>query len=265
MKKRLSTLILLFVCLVSCFVTYKLTKKIYNIKICGAETRSSQLANKYLCGLNGIEIGGAKHNSFKLNDIKNCDKIGAYTNIDFNIEQSDKWGPCHTDVNLIANGDDLPFKNNTLDYVVSSHMIEHSFDPIKTVNEWLRVIKPGGYIFMIIPHKERTLDINRNITTVDELIKRHNGTLNITNYGIKDVKMIDNKKVGKALESEIQFILNKKNIENLSIIKEDDHHHWSVWDTKAFLDLAKTNKWNVVDYRDVDDKAGNGFTIVIKK
>jgi len=41
----------------------------------------------------------------------------------------------------IALGDELPFKDSSLDYVLSSHVIEHFFNPIKALLEWNRVIK----------------------------------------------------------------------------------------------------------------------------
>ena len=45
---------------------------------------------------------------------------------------------------------------------------------------------------------------------------------------------------------------------------DDGYKHHSVWDTKSFLELCKYLNFNVVDYMDVDDKVGNGFTVVIK-
>lgn len=50
---------------------------------------------------------------------------------------------------------DLPFKDSTLDYVYSSHLLEDfaHWDPILT--EWLRVLKPGGHLIIMVPDKER--------------------------------------------------------------------------------------------------------------
>jgi len=50
-----------------------------------------------------------------------------------------------------ASGDDLPFKTNELDYVVSRHNLEHYIDVVKTLQEWRRVLKPGGVMAMIVP------------------------------------------------------------------------------------------------------------------
>ena len=46
---------------------------------------------------------------------------------------------------------------------------------------------------------------------------------------------------------------------------EDDHHHWSVWRTEDFVDLVKHFKFSIVEVQDVDDKYGNGFTVVLQK
>ena len=45
----------------------------------------------------------------------------------------------------------------------------------------------------------------------------------------------------------------------------DDHHHWSAWRTGDFVELVKRLKFNIVAIQDVDDKVGNGFTVVVRK
>tara|TARA_Y100000590_G_scaffold468958_1_gene654071 strand:- start:16391 stop:16738 length:348 start_codon:yes stop_codon:yes gene_type:complete len=77
-------------------------------------------------------------------------------------------------VDIVAPGDELPFDNNSIDIVLASHVIEHFFDPIKTLKEWKRVARQ--YIFLIVPHKERTSDHDKLLTTLQELIDRHNRT-----------------------------------------------------------------------------------------
>lgn len=183
----------------------------------------SALAHHYLNGLWGLEIGGSAHNSFRLNTL-NVDYTDDYSTC-FKQEEIRACGS-YMKVDIVAPGDDLPFKDNTVDFVISSHVIEHFYDPIKAVEEWLRVVKPGGFVYIIAPHKERTFDRDRPRTTIAELIERHK-------YPIDP-----------AL---------------------DDHHHWSVWITADFLEFCRHFNWRVVDYQDVDDKVGNGFAIVIQK
>jgi SAM-dependent methyltransferase len=56
-------------------------------------------------------------------------------------------------------GDDayvnLPFKNETLDYLVSSHLIEDYLDWQPLLKEWTRVLKVGGNLILMAPEKQR--------------------------------------------------------------------------------------------------------------
>src|ERR1700691_3165500 len=52
-----------------------------------------------------------------------------------------------------AKADDLSlFATHSLDYVYSSHLLEHLNEPVKALKEWWRVIKPKGYLVLYLPH-----------------------------------------------------------------------------------------------------------------
>ena len=80
---------------------------------------------------------------------------------------------------------------------------------------------------LIIPHKERTYDKDRDRMTLNELINRHN----------------------QIIKTEEQ---------------STDKHH-SVWITEDVLELCKYLKMNVIEYHDIDDCRHDGFIIVIQK
>ena len=48
---------------------------------------------------------------------------------------------------------DIPFPENTFDYVVSSEVIEHTPEPFKALSEIYRVLKPGGVMVISTPNK----------------------------------------------------------------------------------------------------------------
>jgi ubiquinone/menaquinone biosynthesis C-methylase UbiE len=51
-----------------------------------------------------------------------------------------------------ASGDNLHiFGDGELDYVIARHNLEHYVDPLKTLLEWRRVLKPGGVIGLVLP------------------------------------------------------------------------------------------------------------------
>lgn len=50
-------------------------------------------------------------------------------------------------------GKKIPLADNIVDFVFSSHVLEHIEDWQEAFREWLRVTKIGGYIIIIVPHQ----------------------------------------------------------------------------------------------------------------
>ncbi len=57
------------------------------------------------------------------------------------------------------------------DFVIANHVFEHCENPILTVKNWLRVLKPGGIIFAAIPDKEQCFDRKRKVTSLTHLLR----------------------------------------------------------------------------------------------
>jgi len=281
MPIRKSLLVVLFATLTCvtallAFINLELRKSLDGVKSASAveagkpkchKYRLSQLANQYLENLHGVEIGASTQNSFGLK---------RSINIDFSDEQGGLWQDKACEpavVNIVAFGDDLPFKDGTLDYVLSSHVIEHFFDPVKALREWHRVIKRGGYIFIIAPHMDRTFDRHRDATTVSELIDRSTGKIKIANYA-KPLNQQALEGTGKEHLGPFSEVLPQQLFrgegtfrlkQGWAYYETDDHHHWSAWRTGDFVELVKRLNLNIVALQDIDDKVGNGFTVVIRK
>lgn len=45
----------------------------------------------------------------------------------------------------------LPFDNNTFERLIASHVLEHLPFPRLVIQEWVRVLKPGGVLSLILP------------------------------------------------------------------------------------------------------------------
>lgn len=64
-------------------------------------------------------------------------------------------------VNHVSEAYPLTFEDNTFDLVYSSHVLEH-FEKNQTqdiVNEWVRILKPGGIIRLSVPSLENLIKI----------------------------------------------------------------------------------------------------------
>ncbi len=55
-------------------------------------------------------------------------------------------------------------------FVLASHIIEHTANPLAALLEWKRVLKVGGILLMIAPDKDKTFDHHRTITSMEHLI-----------------------------------------------------------------------------------------------
>lgn len=54
-----------------------------------------------------------------------------------------------------ASIDELPMvQDEVADMIISRHSLEHMKDTVKTLNEWRRILKPGGKIIIILPDHE---------------------------------------------------------------------------------------------------------------
>jgi SAM-dependent methyltransferase len=63
----------------------------------------------------------------------------------------------------------------TYEFVLSSHMIEHTANPLGAMEAWRRVLKPRGTLILLVPDKERTFDNLRATTTLEHLIADYQG------------------------------------------------------------------------------------------
>jgi SAM-dependent methyltransferase len=57
------------------------------------------------------------------------------------------------------------------DFVLSSHAIEHCANPLRALGEWSRVLKPGGLLALIAPHRDGAFDHRRPLTTLAHLVE----------------------------------------------------------------------------------------------
>lgn len=219
-----------------------------NYKSNSVKFQESKLAHKYLDGLSGIEIGGSAHNPFGLNT-RNVDYCPDMTTV-FKQAELRLCGEA-LPIDIVAYGDDLPLNDKSVDFVISSHVIEHIFDPIKALREWARVVRPGGYIFTIAPITEYVPGEDRPTTPFDELLKRNQGIIRESEIlqRIKDRRFDDG-------------ILGEDIING--ILYDTKHGHWTVFDMPLFENICKYLELSIIEKQNPDDKVGNGFTTIIK-
>lgn len=72
---------------------------------------------------------------------------------------------------IIADAESLEgVPDKTYDFLVSAHVIEHMRSPIRSIEQWCRVLKDGGMLYLIVPDKRAIFDRQRVRTTLEHLI-----------------------------------------------------------------------------------------------
>lgn len=218
----------------------------------------SKLAHDLLDGLKGISIGDSAHNAFGLDTI-NVDRI-SHTDPAFKPYADEQIRLCGEvmPVDVVAPGDKLPFPDKSYDFVISSHVIEHFYDPIGAIKEWMRVAR--RYIYIICPQRDALeSDRDKPLTPLSEHVSRH---------------IPLSAEVSRLLEIESHPLSSLDKITSEGFIpgKPDTDEHHSRWTTQGFIQMCWWifaqewgKDWEVCKAQDRDDKVGNGFCVVLGK
>jgi SAM-dependent methyltransferase len=61
-------------------------------------------------------------------------------------------------------------RDASYDFLIAAHVIEHMKNPLSSLEQWCRVLKDGGLIYMIVPDKRATFDKHRVRTSVPHMV-----------------------------------------------------------------------------------------------
>jgi SAM-dependent methyltransferase len=98
--------------------------------------RDARFATRYFRG-NGIDVGGG------------IDSLALYLEFFPLVHRLAVYDQAQGDAQLLDNVADASF-----DFLYSSHCLEHLRDPAEALNNWLRVVKPGGHLVVQVPDED---------------------------------------------------------------------------------------------------------------
>jgi SAM-dependent methyltransferase len=77
-------------------------------------------------------------------------------------------------VSVLGSAEDLSaFADNSLDFVIANHLLEHLEDPIRGLKEFDRVLRQDGVLYLALPDPRVSFDKARQLTTVEHLLDEH--------------------------------------------------------------------------------------------
>ncbi|HEY6899678.1 MAG TPA: methyltransferase domain-containing protein [Puia sp.] len=182
----------------------------------------------------GIEIGGLNY-PLPVRpgvSVKYLDRISAedHLNVLDEFERKDI-----VTVDIIDDGETLAtVPDNSQDFIIANHFIEHTRNPILAIQNAIRTLKPGGVFFMAVPDKRYTFDVHRQVTTVEHLLRDYNEGPDWSeeDHYFDFVSKTD-KSDGCKNDDDIRRVIRELKESNFSI-------HYHVWDHHAMLGLLMT-------------------------
>jgi hypothetical protein len=146
---------------------------------------SLQTAQKIVAGKAGFEIGGPSRVFSDLgllplydtaSRIDNCN-FGDHTIWEGVLEEGQEFryrnGPVLGTQYIRDAVDLVGIRSSRYDFILSAYMIQHSANPLRALHEWMRILREGGSMILLVPHKERTFDRRRPLTSLEHLIDDH--------------------------------------------------------------------------------------------
>lgn len=132
-----------------------------------------------LRGKHGIEIGGPT--KLFRRDLPIYKVVGGLDGVNFAADtvwegqltegRTYRYLPGRVGRQFILDATDLSsLPERSYDFVVSSNNLEHIANPLRALNEWRRLLKPGGHLLLVLPRKESNFDHRREITPFAHLL-----------------------------------------------------------------------------------------------
>jgi len=131
-----------------------------------------ELADEFFRG-SGIEIG-ALHLPMALPDDASVRYVDRMTVPDLRAHYPELEGAALAPVDIVDDGELLStIDDESVDFVIANHFLEHCEDPIRTIETHLGKLRPGGVLFYAVPDQRYTFDFRRPATPLSHVVADH--------------------------------------------------------------------------------------------
>jgi len=210
------------------------------------------IAEQFLRGA-GIEIG-ALHQPLEVPSTASVRYVDRMSLADLTNQYPDLKTADLVDVDVVDDGEQLTtFLDASLDFVIANHFIEHCADPVGTIENFLRVVKPGGIIYLAIPDMRFTFDRDRNPTSKEHLLRdyREGPQWSRNDHFSEWVRLVDKVQGEEAIQQAIQRSLEM-----------DYSIHFHCWTQAGMMELMAMLKEELRFRFDVDLFFKNGIECI---
>lgn len=136
------------------------------------ELRRWRLARRYLRG-EGLEIG-ALHFPLRVPSGAKVRYVDRMDVADLHAHYPELPVEKLVAVDVIDDGEKLDSQADaSADFLIANHFIEHTEDPLAALASHLRVLRPGGILYLAVPDRRRTFDEHREPTPLAHIVADH--------------------------------------------------------------------------------------------
>lgn len=170
-----------------------LRKSAFNLSM--VQLKTPPTLNVWIQNKTGFEIGGPSHFTWAplgVYDVAtqiDISNYAAYTMWDRGLADGSqfKWKNQTKGKIYVRDAVDLHgIPNDSYDFVLASHVIEHIANPFKALLEWLRILHTDGLLIIIAPLKTVTFDHKRDVIRLEHLIDDYHNQTNETDLSHLD-------------------------------------------------------------------------------
>lgn len=225
-----------------------------------------QLAFHYLRG-EGLEIG-ALHQPLAIPPHAQVRYVDRMKTDDLRREYPELAEWDLVDVAVVDDGEKLDtIAEESQDFIVANHFLEHCENPIGTIETHLSKLKPGGILFYAVPDKRFTFDFRRQVTPLEEMIADCVEGPERSRAGHYEEwcrLVIDEQSSGTADQAASEEWVEMR-ARQLEDAKYSIHFH--VWTQAEFLKLILACRDRVDDAFDIEAAARQAieFVVVLRK
>ena len=188
----------------------------------------NRILRRYLRG-RGVEIG-ALWRKFPVHPKVRVWYVDRDTTDALNVHYSEVERPLMKP-DVVADAVQLPFRPGSLDFLIASHVLEHLQFPLAALEEWYRLLAPGGVLLLRVPDKRFTFDVKRQRTPLTHLLQEQSNpaSLNKRAHFIDWLQAVTEYRPATA---EFEQELNR-------LLEMDYSIHYHVWTTDDLRELLE--------------------------
>jgi SAM-dependent methyltransferase len=142
-------------------------------------------------------------------------------------------------VDYITDGELLEaVPDDSQDFVIANHFIEHCQNPVLALENMIRVLKPGGVVFMAVPDKRYTFDKPRPVTPLTHVLEdyQRGPAFSKKQHFVEWVRSFHPEKNDAEVKEEVEKLL-----------QIDYSIHYHVWE-KSHMDELLAHLINILHF-----------------